>query len=157
MIFGSSISTSGRLIPEYWIRRYFEKSSKDVFSRVSFSGDHESTLDLVQAGAAEIGALDYTVFEAAQKAGKVDPRRVTVIWETPSFPDTAFIIRGDVNRIFGEGFNRKVKQILVDLDDEEVLKSFSRRRFIPASNDQYEFIEELASILENEERKKAVN
>jgi hypothetical protein len=50
-----------------------------------------------------------------------------------------------------------VKQVIVDLDDEEVLKSFGRPRFVPASNEQYEFIEELASILENEERKKAVN
>jgi phosphonate transport system substrate-binding protein len=157
IVFGSPISTSGRLIPEYWIRRQFEKSPKEVFSRVSFSGDHASTLDLVQAGAAEVGAMDYTVFDAAKKAGQVDPKRVSVIWETPAFPDTAFILRGDVNRIFGEGFDRKVKQAIVDLDDAEILKAFNRPRFIPASNEQYEFIEELATMLENEERKKAVN
>jgi phosphonate transport system substrate-binding protein len=156
-LFGSPISTSGRLIPEYWIRRQFEKSPKEVFSRVSFSGDHASTLDLVEAGAADAGALDYTAFEAAQKAGTVDLSKVRVIWETPAFPDTSFIIRGDVNLIFGNGFNRKVKQAIVDLDDEEVLKSFGRAKFIPAANEQYEFIEELALILENEERKKAVN
>jgi phosphonate transport system substrate-binding protein len=157
IVFGSPISTSGRLIPEYWIRRQFEKTPKEVFSRVSFSGDHASTLDLVEAGVSEIGALDYTVFEAARKAGKVDLGRVRVIWETPPFPDTAFIVRGDVNRIFGEGFNRKVKQAIVDLDDAEVLQAFDRPRFIPASNEQYAFIEELASILEAEEQKKAVN
>jgi phosphonate transport system substrate-binding protein len=153
-LFGSPISTSGRLIPEYWIRRQFEKSPKEVFSRVSFSGDHASTLDLVEAGVADAGALDYTVFEAAQKAGTVNPSKVSVIWETPAFPDTAFIIRGDVNRIFGEGFNRRVKQAIADLDDDEVLKSFGRQKFIPATNEQYEFIEELASILEKDERKR---
>jgi phosphonate transport system substrate-binding protein len=157
IIFCSPISTSGRLIPEYWIRRQFEKSPKEVFSRISFSGDHASTLDLVEAGVAEIGAIDYTVFEAAKKAGKIDPSRVTVIWETPTFPDTAFILRADVNRIFGEGFNRKVKQAILDLDDAEILQAFDRPRFIPASNDQYEFIEELASMLEADELKKAVN
>jgi phosphonate transport system substrate-binding protein len=157
IVFGSPISTSGRLIPEYWIRRQFEKTPKEVFSRVSYSGDHESTLDLVEAGVAEIGAMDYTVFEAARKAGKADPRKVTVIWETPTFPDTAFIIRGGINRIFGEGFNQKVKEIIVGLDDREVLAAFGRPRFVPASNEQYEFIEALAGILENEERKKAVN
>jgi phosphonate transport system substrate-binding protein len=157
IVFGSPISTSGRLIPEYWIRRQFQKTPKEVFSRVSFSGDHDSTLDLVQAGVAEIGAMDYTVFEAAQAAGKIDPSKVAVIWETPTFPDTAFILRGDVNRRFGEGFNQKVKQVLVDLDDKEILQAFGRPGFVPASNEQYEFIEELASILENEERKKAVN
>jgi phosphonate transport system substrate-binding protein len=157
IVFGSPISTSGRLIPEYWIRRQFEKTPKEVFSRVSFSGDHESTLDLVEAGAAEIGAMDYTVFEAARKAGKADPKKVTVIWETPAFPDTAFIIRGGVNRVFGDGFNKKVKRAIVGLDDKAILEAFGRPGFVPASNDQYEFIEELAAILENEDRKKAVN
>ncbi len=156
-VFGSQISTSGRLVPEFWIRRQFNRTPKEVFSRVSFSGDHSSTLDLVQAGAAQAGAMDYTVFEAAQKAGKVDPARVSVIWETPPFPDLSFIVRGDVNAVFGEGFAAKVKQALIALDDEDILKAFGRPRFVAASNEQYEFIEELASMLEAEERKKATN
>jgi phosphonate transport system substrate-binding protein len=157
IVFGSPISTSGRLIPEFWIRQQFDRSPKEVFSRVSFSGDHSSTLDLVQAGAAEIGAMDYTVFEAAEKAGKVDAAKVSVIWETPPFPDTAFIIRGDVNRVFGDGFNARVKQAIVALGDPEILKSFGRQRFVEASNEQYEFIEELALALEAEEARKALN
>jgi phosphonate transport system substrate-binding protein len=156
-VFGSPISTSGRLIPEFWIRRQFDRGPKEVFSRVSFSGDHSSTLDLVQAGAAEIGAMDYTVFEAAEKAGKVDAAKVSVIWETPPFPDTAFIIRGDVNRVFGDGFSARVKQTIVALSDPEILKSFGRQKFVEASNEQYEFIEELASLLESEEARKALN
>ncbi len=156
-LFGSPISTSGRMIPEYWIRKQFGKSPKEVFSRVNFSGDHSSTLDLVQAGVVPAGAMDYTVFEAAQRAGKADPSKVAVIWETPPFPDTAFIIRGDANRIFGEGFSAKVKQALIDLDDAEILRAFDRPRFVSASNEQYEFIEELASILEAEESKRATN
>jgi phosphonate transport system substrate-binding protein len=157
IVFGSPISTSGRLIPEFWIRQQFDRSPKEVFSRVSFSGDHSSTLDLVQAGAAEIGAMDYTVFEAAEKAGKVVAAKVSVIWETPPFPDTAFIIRGDVNRVFGDGFSARVKQAIVALDDPEILKSFGRQKFVEASNEQYEFIEELASFLESEEARKALN
>jgi phosphonate transport system substrate-binding protein len=156
-LFGSPISTSGRLIPEYWVRRQFDRSPKEVFSRVSFSGDHSSTLDLVQAGAAEIGALDYTVFEAAQKAGKIDAAKVSVIWETPPFPDTAFIIRGDVNRVFGDGFSARVQQTIIALDDPEILKSFGRQKFVAASNEQYEFIEELASLLDAEDARKASN
>ena len=156
-VFGSPISTSGRLIPEFWIRRQFEKAPKEVFSRVSFSGDHSSPLDLVQAGAAQVGAMDYTVFEAALRAGKVDQNKVAVIWETPPFPDTAFVIRGDVNQVFGEGFNSKVKQALIEISDPEILRSFDRPRFVAASNEQYEFIEELASLLDTEERKRATN
>ncbi|MGO9546534.1 MAG: putative selenate ABC transporter substrate-binding protein [Rhodomicrobium sp.] len=151
-VFGSRISTSGRLIPEYWIRRQFKVPPKDVFRSVSFSGDHSSTLDLVQAGAAQVGAMDYTVFEAAQREGKVDPAKVRVIWETPPFPDLSFVIRGDADRMFGQGFTSKVQQALVGLDDRELLQAFGRPKFIPASNEQYEFIEELAAIVESEEQ-----
>jgi phosphonate transport system substrate-binding protein len=154
-VFGSRISTSGRLIPEYWIRRQFKVPPKDVFSKVSFSGDHSSTLDLVHAGVADAGALDYTVFETAQREGKVDPSKVRVIWKSPPFPDLSFIIRGGVNEIFGDGFDERVKQVLLDLDDQEVLKAFGRPKLVAASNEQYEFIEELAKIVETEEREMA--
>ncbi len=153
IVFGSPISTSGRLVPEYWIRRRLGKSPREAFPRVSFSGDHSSTLDLVQSGVVEIGALDYTVFEAAKKAGAVDPAKVTVIWETPPFPDYAFVIRGDADATFGDGFAQKVKQALLDLDDKDILKSFARSKFVPASNEQYEFIEELVTSIEANDRK----
>ncbi len=152
-LFGSPISTAGRLVPEYWIRQELGQSSRNVFSRVSFSGDHASTLDLIQAGAAEVGALDYTVFEAAQRAGKIDPSKVAVIWETPPFPDYGFVLRGGLDGTFGEGFGGKVKQAILDLTDEEILKAFGRPRFVPASNAEYGFIEKLASALAAEEGK----
>ncbi len=151
-LYGAPMSTSGRIIPEFWIRQYFGKSPKAVFSRVSFSGDHSSTLDLIQAGVADVGAMDYTVFEAAEKAGLVDPAKVTVIWETPPFPDNAFVLRGDVNDTFGEGFNAKVKQAILDLDDENILKAFGRPKFVSASNEQYSFIEGFALRLAEEDR-----
>ncbi len=152
--FGSPLSTSGRLVPEFWIRQRFHQSPARVFSRVSFSGDHSSTIDLVQAGVVDAGALNYTVFEAAKKAGKIDPEKVTVIWETPPFPDNAFIVRGDVDKTFGNGFIKKVQRAILDLNDKDILKSFARSKFIPATNEQYEFIEELASILKAEEQEK---
>jgi len=150
-VFGAPLSTSGRLIPEYLIRQNFKKAPDKVFSNVSFSGDHESTLDLVQWGLGNVGVLNYTVYEAAKKAGKVDETKVSVIWETPPFPDNSFVIRGDAEEKFGAGFKAKVRQVLLDLDDKEILKSFSRSKFIPATNEQYEFIEEVIGIIEHEE------
>lgn len=77
---------------------------------------------------------------------------MTVVWETPPFPDAVFVLRGGVNRTFGEGFNAKVRQAVVELDDEDILKAFGRPKFVPASNAQYEFVESLAAALAAEER-----
>jgi phosphonate transport system substrate-binding protein len=135
--FGSRASTSGRVMPEYFIRKTLGKGPDEVFARVGFSGNHSATLQLVQSGAYQVGAMDYTVYETEKKAGKVDESKVSVIWETPAFPDYQFTIRGDVDKMFGAGFKEKVKEAIISLDDKEILGYFARSKFIPASNDQY--------------------
>ena len=146
LTFGSRSSTSGRVMPEYFIRKHFAgKAPDEIFSRIGFSGDHSRTLQLVQSGAYQIGVMDYTVYEVEKKAGRVDEKRVSVIWESPTFPDYQFTIRGDVDKQFGPGFKEKVRQAILSLDDPEILGYFARSKFIPASNAQYAPIEEVAA------------
>jgi len=144
--FGSRSSTSGRVMPEYFIRKHFSGRGPDeIFKRVGFSGDHSRTLQLVQSGAYQVGVMDYTVYEVEKKAGRVDESRVSVIWQTPTFPDYQFTIRGDVDKTFGPGFKDKVRQAILSLDDPEILGYFARSKFVPASNAEYAPIEEVAA------------
>ena len=146
LLFGSRSSTSGRVMPEYFIRKHFGgKSPDEIFNRVGFSGDHSRTLQLVQSGAYQVGVMDYTVYEVEKKAGRVNESRVAVIWESPTFPDYQFTIRGDVDKQFGPGFKEKVRQAIVSLADPEILGYFARSKFIPASNAEYAPIEEVAA------------
>lgn len=135
--FGSKGSTSGRLMPEFYIREQFKKSPNDLFKNVGFSGDHSRTIALVQAGTYQVGALNFKVWDRALAEGKIDLSKVSVIWETPEYPDYQWTIRGDVNAQWGEGFAKKVQQALLDIKDPELLKSFPRQGFIPASNEDY--------------------
>ncbi len=136
--FGSKGSTSGRLMPEFYIREAFNESPQDVFSRVGFSGNHTRTLRLVEAGTYEMGAINYSVWDKELEAGNVDTDAVKVIWTTPHYPDYQWSIRGDVNERFGEGFMKRVQEALLAMDDPELLESFPRSGFIPASNEDYE-------------------
>ena len=136
--FGSKGSTSGRLMPEYFIRQAFGQAPEEVFSRVGFSGNHSRTIALVQSGAYEVGAVNYKVWENEIKAGKIDPAKVSVIWVTPPYPDYQWTIRSDVDEIWGKEFKRRVKQAILDMRDPELLASFPRTRFIPASNADYQ-------------------
>ena len=143
--FGSRASTSGRVMPEYFIRQQFgDKPPEEIFSRVGFSGDHSKTIQLVQSGAYEIGVLDYTVYELEKKNGKVDESKVSVIWESPIFPDYQFTLRGDVDAKFGAGFKEKLKAALLAIDDKAILEPFARSKFIPAKNADYKPIEAVA-------------
>ena len=144
--FGSRASTSGRLMPEYFVRNAFGRGPEEVFSRVGFSGDHSRTIQLVQSGAYEVGALDFSVWELDRKAGKVDPAQVTVIWETPTFPDYQWTVRGDVEKVYGAGFKDKLTAALLTINDPAILEQFARSKFIPAKNSDYGPIEEVGKV-----------
>jgi len=67
-----------------------------------------------------------------------------VIWKTPHYPDYQWTIRGDVDERFGDGFKQRVTEALLNLDNPELLASFPRSGFIPASNADYEPIRKTA-------------
>ena len=145
--FGSKGSTSGRLMPEFYLRQKFDAPPREIFSRVGFSGDHSRTIAQVQAGAYQIGAVNYAVWNTELAEGKIDESRVRVIWTTPTYPDYQWSIRGDVDRRFGDGFTEKVRGALLAMDDPALLDSFPRRSFVPATNADYAPIEETAKAI----------
>jgi len=134
--FGSKGSTSGRLMPEYHIRENMG-APEDVFERVGFSGDHSRTVTQVESGAFEVGAVNYSVYDNRVAEGTTDPEKVKVIWTTPTYPDYQWTIRGDVDARYGEGFTQKVTDALLNMKDKDLLASFPREGFVPASNDDY--------------------
>jgi len=146
--FGARASTSGRVMPEYYIRQAFGRAPDQVFSRVGFSGDHTRTLQLVQSGAFEAGAMDYTVYDLEQKGGRVDPAQVAVIWQTPTFPDYNWTLRGDADARFGAGFKERLRSALIGCQDAAILSQFGRTGFIAAANADYAPVEQVAQQTE---------
>lgn len=136
--FGSKGSTSGRLMPEYFIRENLKNSPDKLFKKVGFSGNHSKTISLVQSGAYEVGAVNFKVWERELKAGNIDTSKVKVIWKTPAYPDYQFTIRGDVDEQFGKGFSKKVQAALIKLDDKEILAAFPRAKFIEAKSSDFD-------------------
>ena len=136
--FGAKGSTSGRLMPEYYIRQFLGKAPDKSFSRVGFSGDHNRTVALVASGAYQVGAVNYKVWEKALAENKVDPNEVQVIWQTPTYSDYQWSIRGDVDQRWGEGFADKVKAALLAIEQPSLLAAFPRSAFVSAADSDYE-------------------
>lgn len=142
--FGSRSSTSGRVMPQYFIDQRFGQKPEKVFSKVGFSGDHTRTIQLVQSGAYQVGAVDFSVWGLEKKAGHVDESKVKVIWQSPPFPDYQWTVRGGLDRVYGEGFTKKLQEALVAADDPQILTPFGRSKFVPADNAEYAPVEEVA-------------
>lgn len=150
--FGSDKSTSGRLMPEYFIRKFTKQSPKEFFgAEMNFSGGHDKTAKLVEAGTFEAGALDFTIYERmvkehAKDATKgVDPEKCQVIWVTPTYVDYHFMVHPKVEELFGKGFTDKLQSTLVAIDNPDLLKALERPDgLVKASNEDFDGLRVLA-------------
>lgn len=147
--FGSAQSTSGRLMPEHYIQVNTGKSPQEFFgSESSFSGSHDKTAALVEAGTFQAGALNYVTYDTMVKEGKLDPEKCKIIWVSPTYADYNWTIHPSVNETFGAGFADKVQAALVSVTDPALLKAMSREEgIIAASNEDFDAIAVVAKAL----------
>ena len=147
--FGSESSTSGHLMPRYFLREAGIESETDFNGEPNFSGSHDKTWKLVEAGAFQAGALNEAVWEAAVDEGKVDLTKVRELETTPPYFDYNWTIRGDVEGRFGAGFIDKVKDALLAIDhnEQEILDMFSTDGFVETENANYDAIRAVAKSL----------
>ena len=146
--FGSESSTSGRLMPEFFIRKHTGKEPMKLFTKpIGFSGSHDKTAALVESGQYQLGAINYKVYEQRVAAGLTDPELAKVVWRTPSFSDYNWTAHPDLEEKFGEGFTSKLQSVLIGVEDPNVLSALPRDRLIPASNAEYDGIRQIAKQL----------
>lgn len=148
---GSESSTSGRLMPQYFLAQ--AGVGPDSFDGPpGFSGSHDATVDAVQSGSFEAGALNLQVWERRLAEGTVDTSKVIEIFRTPPYHDYHWILQPSVVERYGEGFVDEVRAALTGLsaDDPaqaEVLDLFGATSFIPADAADYAQIEEIGRQL----------
>lgn len=144
--FGSESSTSGRLMPQYFMESAGIDISQDFKGEVGFAGNHDATIKLVEAGTYEVGALNEQVWLDRVAEGAVDTAKVAVIWRTPPYYDYHWVISPEVDERYGDGFAEKVQTALMALDPavpehKEILDLFGAERFIVTTNENYADIE----------------
>lgn len=143
--FGSESSTSGRLMPQYYLEQA-GLSLEDFRGPVGFSGSHDATIQLVEAGSYDAGAVNEQVWKSRVAAGKVDLQRVRVLWRTPPYYDYHWVIHPSVLRRYGPDFIGRVKTAFLSLRPSvpahrEILDLFGADRFVPTENSNYAEIE----------------
>ena len=147
--FGSSRSTSGRLMPDFFIREHTGRAPREFFDGApGFAGNHDKTAELVQAGAFDAGAISYARYDQLVAEGKIDPGRCTVVWETPEYADYNWTVHPQAALALGEGYAEKLQRVLLAIEDPELLNACLRKRFIAAKNSDFEAIRNLALELD---------
>lgn len=145
-VFGSRESTSGRLMPEHFLREATGQSPEAFFGDPpNYSGSHDKTVQMVARGEAQAGAVNYKVYDRMVADGEVDPAVCRIIWETPPYADYNWTVRPEVDGAFGELSIDRLQAVLLALDDPALLDALLRPEgLIPATNADFASIEDTA-------------
>ena len=144
LAFGSESSTSGHLMPRYYLLQAGLDPQRD-FANVAFTGAHDATAKWVEQGKVDAGALNESVWKKLVDEKKIDPARVEVFYTTPPYYDYNWTVRGDLDPQLRE----KLKQAFLALDPanpehKPILDLQRTKRFIETKPENYRMIEEAA-------------
>lgn len=142
--FGSPSSTSGHLMPRFFLKRDGIDPDKD-FKAVAYSGAHDATVAFVAAGRAEAGVLNASVWDKLVEANNSNVAKVRVLATTPPYYDYNWTVRPGLD----EALTKKLQDAFLKLDPanpehKEIMALQRASRFIPTKASNYEGIEAAA-------------
>jgi phosphonate transport system substrate-binding protein len=147
--FGSPGSTSGRLMPTYFIMQNNGGVQPDKWFAqkpgYQMSGGHVATANAVADGTYQTGALNYKTYDSLVESDPKIAENTVKIWTTPFYADYNFTIHPEVNTIFGDGFIEKVQAALISVPaGSDAIKAINRDSVIAAKNADFDGIKDTA-------------
>ncbi|GAB3364243.1 putative selenate ABC transporter substrate-binding protein [Modestobacter lapidis] len=148
--YGSETSTSGRLMPAYFLQEQGVDPA-GFPGGPGFSGSHDATLALVASGSYQAGVLNEQVWTARSEEGAVDPAVVRYS-RTPAYYDYHWLLGPQATERLGEELPGRLTGYFTGLSaddpaDAEVLDLFGAGAFIPTEAGNYDRIEQIGRRL----------
>ena len=142
--FGSVGSTSGHLMPRYFLLQAGVKPEADL-KQVAYSGAHDATALWVESGKVDAGALNFLVWDKLVQQKKVDLSKVNVFYTTPPYVDYVWTARGDLDK----GIQDKLSAAFLKLDyanpeHRKLLDLHRTKKYIRANDADWKGTEEAA-------------
>ncbi|MDB4288200.1 putative selenate ABC transporter substrate-binding protein [Akkermansiaceae bacterium] len=143
--FGSTGSTSGRVMPTHFITEASGKSPEDFFTKkpIGFSGAHDKTAQQVADGTFDVGVLSYSAYDKFVAKNPEAAAKMQLIWQTPGYADYNFTAHPALEKQFGEGFTAKLQDAIVACEDPEVLEALRRKKMIKVKSSDFDNIAEV--------------
>jgi phosphonate transport system substrate-binding protein len=144
--YGSETSTSGRLMPAWFLQQQ-GVDPQGFPGGPGFSGSHDATLALVAAGTYQAGVLNEQVWTTRTKAGTVDPAVVQYA-RTPAFHDYHWLLGPQAPQRLGDDLATRLSGYFTGLPaGDPVLELFGAGSFVPTEVGNYTQIEEIGRSL----------
>ena len=143
-VFGSASSTSGHLMPRFFLQKDGIEPERD-FKTVAFSGAHDATVAFVASGRADGGVLNASVWDKLVEAGNPNAAKVRVLATTPPYVDYNWTVRPGLDA----ALTKKIADAFLALDPanpahKELMALQRASRFVPTKASNYDGIEAAA-------------
>ena len=149
LAFGSNLSTSGHLMPRFFLQQKKQIIPERFFSQVVYSGAHDKTAYLVRDGKADIGAVNAEIVNAMLRDGKLEQGELRIVWQTPPYPDYVWA----VHRHLDEDIKTQLRDAYLQFDfnnehHRRILTEFGATSFLPAGLRQFQPLQQIAADLD---------
>ncbi|MDH5524613.1 MAG: phosphate/phosphite/phosphonate ABC transporter substrate-binding protein [Desulfobulbaceae bacterium] len=151
--FGSDLSTSGHLMPRFFLKKMGIIPEK-FFTKTLYSGKHDQTAYWIRDGQADLGVANNLVIDQMYKDGRLSRQDVRIIEETPPYPDYVWALRPLNNK----AFEIKLRNAFLSLSkineaQDQILKGVIAESFLPAGVNDFAKLMEIMNDLNFSEKK----
>lgn len=146
--FGDPISTSGTLMPIWYMREIHGFKPREAFDKTSYTGAHDATATAVANDSADAGSLNSRIYDSLVESGDIVPGEdVVELWRSPGFADYPWAASPEVD----DDLYSKFQTAFTDLDDRnetDILETLAVDQFVESSHEDFEELEQAALQLD---------
>ena len=147
--FNDPNSTSGFLVPSYYVFAQNGVNPQDAFSELIFAGSHEATAQAVANDQVDVATNNSESMARLQETDAEAFEQVQVIWTSPLIPGDPIAYKSDIP----ECLKAEFQDFFYNIDDEAVLGPLDWSGFDPAGDTDWNPIRELEIAKQMEEVK----
>jgi phosphonate transport system substrate-binding protein len=141
--FGDVNSTSGHLMPEYFMRQ--SGVDMEVITKALYTGGHDATALAIANKKVDAGALDEAVFKRMTDENKLPANSVRVFYTTPPYFDYVWTARKGLEPKLAEAFgNALLKLDAGNPQQKQVLEILSAAKYVKANDHDYDKLRQAA-------------
>jgi phosphonate transport system substrate-binding protein len=137
--FNEPNSTSGFLVPSFYIFAQNNINPKKAFKRLIFAGNHEATASAVANNQIDVATNNSESLSRLEAINPETRKNIEVIWTSVLIPSDPIAYRKDLP----EDLKTKIKDFFYNYKDEKVLKPLKWQGFVPAEDKTWDTIREL--------------
>lgn len=151
LVFGDPISTSGTVMPTYFLRETHSLDPEADFQSLTHVGAHDATATAVAGGSGDVGALNARIYETLVSEDALSEH--VEVWRTPGFPDYPWAVAPTLDTDTVDAV--KTAFTSIDADEKtEILEQHSVDRYVETNHGNFTDLDtavEMMGLLEENE------